>query len=454
MIRYTSSIAIAIASVLCLTPPIWGDPLNQEATQIQGSQQSQSPIPPIAKHQPKPAIHRVDSAAVLRHKLRNEANRGLVGVVSEGTDETSDIAFALASEQDGIRLLPISGAGASQNIKDVIFTRGVDFGIIQTDVLDEIKQNPPFPGVDKYLEYVTKLYDEQVHVLAGPDIRSLRDLQGKKVNFGRRDSGTYTTATNVFKAIGVQPNVTTLSHPLALDQLRRGEISAMVYVATKPSRIFRDVRPDENLHFLPVIGNLPKDYAGTTITSDDYPDLVSQNKPVETVEVGTVLVAYNWPAKSERYASVNRFVQAFFTHLNDIKALRPKWHKFDVTSSVSGWTRFPGAEQWLKKAGLIPESDKAQLDPTQREALFRTFAGIKKQQLTTTSDKALGQLDPTQREALFRAFADYQKQQLTATSGKAPSQLDPTQREALFRAFAGYQKQYPIVVASHDISGQ
>jgi uncharacterized protein len=111
-------------------------------------------------------------------------------------------------------------------------------GIIQTDVLDEIKCNPLFPGVGKYLEYVTKLYDEQLHVLVGPDIQSLSDLRGKKVNFGRRNSGTYTTATNIFKAIGVQPNVTTLPHALALDQLRRGEISGMVYVGTKPSRMF------------------------------------------------------------------------------------------------------------------------------------------------------------------------------------------------------------------------
>ncbi len=451
MTRYTR--AIAIASGLLFTTPTWGDPVNQDPTQMQGGQ-PQSPISPMAKHQPKSAIQRVDLAARLRHKLRNEANGGLVGVVSEGTDETSDIAFALASEQTGLRLLPISGAGASQNVKDVVFTRGVDFGIIQTDVLDEIKRNPPFPGVDEYLEYVTKFYDEQVHVLAGPDIRSLTDLQGKKVNFGRPDSGTYTTATNVFKAIGVQPYVTTLPHRSALDQLRRGEISAMVYLATKPSRMFQDVRPEENLHFLPVTGNLPKDYPGTAITNDDYPDLVSQNKPVETVEVGTVLVAYNWPARSPRYATVNRFVQAFFTHLNDIKALRPKWRKFDVTSSVAGWTRFPGAERWLKKAGLIPESDKAQLDPTQREALFQAFADYQRQQSITTPDKTTGELDPTQREALFRAFADYQKQQLTATSGKAPGQLDPTRQEALFRAFADYQKRYPIVVASHDISGQ
>ena len=97
---------------------------------------------------------------------------------AEGTDYTVDLALALAGEQNRLRLLPIAGAGALQNAKDVLFARGIDFGIVQTDVLDEIKRNPPFPGVDKYLQYITKLYERQVHILAGPDIQSVDDLRG------------------------------------------------------------------------------------------------------------------------------------------------------------------------------------------------------------------------------------------------------------------------------------
>jgi len=364
----------------------------------------------------KRVVHRVDPTAQLRHTMRDEINNGLLGIVSEGTDYTVDLALALTSEQSHLRLLPIAGAGALQNAKDVVFARGIDFGIVQTDVLDQIKRNPPFPGVEKYLQYITKLYDQEVHVLAGPDIQSIDDLRGKKVNFGLHDSGTYTTATAVFKASEIEPHVTNLPHPLALDKLRRGEISALVYVATKPSRLFQDIRPDENLHFLPITSDFLSNYIATTINSDDYPELVSNDAPVKTVAVGTVLVAYNWPTKSERYQRVNRFVQAFLSHLNEIKARRPKWQDFDISSSVSGWTRFPAAEQWLKKAGLIPEPDKATaqeqvpLDPKEREALFREFADY--QRIPQPAPSAL-LLDPTRREVLFRDFAEYRKHQQT-----------------------------------------
>jgi TRAP transporter TAXI family solute receptor len=323
------------------------------------------------------------------------------------------LALTAQAEHDRLRLVQIAGAGASQNAEDVILTRGIDFGIVQTDVLGDIKRNPPFPGIEKYLKYITKLYDRQVQVLAAPDIRSIDDLKGKKVNFGLQNSGTSTTATTIFKALGVEPDVTNLPYPLALDKLRRGEISALVYVATKPSRIFQDIRPDENLHFLPITGDLPPYYTPATITSDDYPELVSNDAPVKTVEVGTVLLAYDWPTNSERYQRVNHFVQAFFTHIKDFQATHPKWHQFDITSSLSGWTRFSPAAQWLKNAGLSPEESKTtvvHLDAKQREALFKDFA---------------------RREALLREFAAYQKSIAIRSTGKQLSLLTINDRENL-----------------------
>jgi hypothetical protein len=97
-------------------------------------------------------------------------------------------------------------------------------------------------------------------------------------------------------------------------------------------------------------------------------------------------------------------VQAFLSHLNEIKARRPRWQDFDISSSVSGWTRFPAAEQWLKKAGLIPEPNQATaqeqvpLDPKEREALFREFVDYQR---------------IPRREVLFRDFAEYRKHQRT-----------------------------------------
>ena len=185
--------------VLLASTPVWADPPREDQSQIDLLRDDQ----PQPEHKRR-AVHRVDPAVQLRHTMRDEINSGLVGIVSEGTDYTVDLALALASKQSHLRLLPIAGAAALQNAKDLMFARGVDFAILQTDVLDEIKRNPPFPGVEQYLEYVTKLYDQELHVLAGPDIQSIEELKGKKVNFGLRDSGTHTTVMAVFRCPGSQ----------------------------------------------------------------------------------------------------------------------------------------------------------------------------------------------------------------------------------------------------------
>src|SRR5260370_3100533 len=98
----------------------------------------------------------------------------------------------------------------------------------------------------------------------------------------------------VFDALGVKPDVTNLPHPLALDKLRRGEISALAYVTTKPARLFQDIGPDENLHFLSITSNPISNYTETAMTSDDYPELLSKDAPVKPASVGTVLITSNW----------------------------------------------------------------------------------------------------------------------------------------------------------------
>ena len=84
-------------SGLLLTPAIWADQMDEEIARIEQNEQQHS-----AK--PKPAAHRMDPAEQVRLQMRLQANKGLVGIVSEGTDDTTDMAIALAADQSGVRL--------------------------------------------------------------------------------------------------------------------------------------------------------------------------------------------------------------------------------------------------------------------------------------------------------------------------------------------------------------
>jgi hypothetical protein len=95
---------------------------------------------------------------------------------------------------------------------------------------------------------------------------------------------------------------------------------------------------DENLHFLSIPPNdkLLASYTPASLGTDDYPDLIDPGQPVSTVAVGNVLAVYNWPAGTERYRKVARFVHAFFDRLHDLQSppYHPKWREIDVAVPV------------------------------------------------------------------------------------------------------------------------
>src|SRR6202007_475835 len=92
------------------------------------------------------------------------------------------------------RVLPVVGKGSLQNITDLKLLRGVDMAILQQDVLDYARQQRLCPGLENSISYITKLYNEEFHLLARGDIKSVADLANQKVNVDLRGGGTAITA--------------------------------------------------------------------------------------------------------------------------------------------------------------------------------------------------------------------------------------------------------------------
>jgi TRAP-type uncharacterized transport system substrate-binding protein len=334
------------------------------AEPMPGYQPSPAPVPPPASPRhlaKKKAKRQATPAPQIRHAIREKVNAGLVGMVSgsmdaTGLEEATDLAIGLDGVRDHLRILPVVGKGAFQNVTDIVFARGIDIGIVQSDVLATLKRDPPFPGIENYLQYITKLYDEEVHILAGKEIASIEDLASKKVNFGMPGSGTHTSADRIFRALGISVEATSFPQPVGLEKLRRGEIAALVFVVGKPGHFFQEIRPDENLHFLSITAtnDLRKAYTLANLSSEDYPDLIDPGRSISTVAVGRILAVYNWPARTEHYHKMAQFVQTFFDRLHDFQVPphHPKWREIDVTTSVPGWRRFAAAQEWIRKAGF------------------------------------------------------------------------------------------------------
>lgn len=339
-----------------------------------------------------------------------KVNRGTVGIISGAIGGTyvqiaNDLANVL-DDGDTLRVIPIIGKGSVQNIVDILYLKGIDIGIVQSDVLTYLRRQNQFPGLERRMHYIAKLYNEEFHLLARDGIDSIEALAGKTVNVDGRNSGTFITATIVFGAFKVDIQPTFYDQALALQKLKSGEIDAMVYVAGKPAAIFRGVVPEDHLHFVPVPATpeLLESYFPSRLTPADYPRLVGSEAGTETVAVGAVMAVFNWEPDSPRYRKVAHFVDVFFSRLGDLQQppRHPKWREVSLSAQPPGWTRFRPAEEWLRRNATRPAVALETADPRMRREFDRFLA----------TEQRVGPLDTLtreQREALFQQFVRWQE---------------------------------------------
>ncbi len=373
------------------------------------------------------------SASIERSRgaIDRDVNDTTVGVVS-GTVTGTYIQFAsdlssVLDEPGKLRVLAILGKGSVKNIEDVLSVKGVDIGIVQSDVLAYLEKQNLFGGKQNKIQYITKLYNEEFHLLAKKDVTRIEDLAGKKVNFGLQGSGFAVTASIIFELMKISVEPVFDDPSVALEKLRRGEIAAAVGVYGKPAKFYSAVKAEDDLQFvpLPYTPTLAKVYFPSALTDKDYSDIVPSGTRVETVAVGSVMVSYGHQKNTWRYNKVARFVDTFFSRIEDFQKSprHPKWQEVNLATPVPGWVRFPAAEEWLRKSQVSappPPAEQTQpaslstaassptpgQSPNSLEA-FRQFLSQKNGTTKLTPD------EEEARKKLFRQFQDWQNAKRT-----------------------------------------
>lgn len=209
--------------------------------------------------------------------------------------------------------------------------------------------------------YVAKLFPQELHVLARPEVHSIEDLDGKAVATGAAGSTSAMLARDVFAALEIKPSEIELDGEAAIARVRSGALSAVVVVAGKPYTKLASIGSADGLRLLPVrfAPALQATYLPATIASADYPGLVREGALVETIAVGMVLVARNAPEESGRYRDMALFVEGFFANLPKLAASgHPKWREVNIAAVIPEAQRFEAARRWLD--ARMPESGQPQ----------------------------------------------------------------------------------------------
>jgi len=337
-------------------------------------------------------------------------NGGRVAIVSGGIGGTyiriaTDLGSVL-DDGDNLRILPIAGKGSVQNILDILYLKGIDIGIVQSDVLSYLKQQPAFRNIDRRIHYIAKLYNEEFHLIAGRGITSLDELGGHKVNFGVKGSGTFMTATTVFKALGIDITPVHYDQALALEKIKAGEIAATVYVAGKPARAIAALSAGDGLKLIgiPYTAELQATYLPASFTHQDYPGLIGGSNAVETIAVGAVMAVFNWTPGSVRYRRVAKFVDAFFAKFAEFRKppRHRKWQEVSLTATLPGWTRFAPAQAWLDAHARSAQASQP-AGTGAPSGSFQRFVS------TFAQQPGAAPMTPAQQRALFTQFKQWQE---------------------------------------------
>src|SRR6202795_394726 len=145
----------------------------------------------------------------------------------------ADLASVL-DDGNKLRVLPIVGRGSVQSVADILFLQAVDLGIVRSDTLDYLEKKGFAKDIKKQFTYVTKLYNEEMYVIASKSIRSLADLNGKKVSVDLPNGGTFVTALTVADRLGMKANWVYIEQRIAMEKLKTGEVDAVIVVGGKP----------------------------------------------------------------------------------------------------------------------------------------------------------------------------------------------------------------------------
>lgn len=278
---------------------------------------------------------------------------GLAGGLPEGTflRFAAEIARNLNGTDD-LRVLPIVTPGATDNVKDLLYLKGIDIAITHADVFEHFRTAEKIPNIEKRVQFISEMYISEIHVLARPEIKSFKDLEGRKVAFHTPGAGPSITGPILFQRMGVKVEPVFINNAIAYEKMKTGEIAALIHTVGKPNDLFLKSKNDAGFHFLPIPFEKFEDlYVPSTLTSEDYPGYIPAGEKVEIIGVQAVLAVFNWPKDSDRYRRVQRFIEFYFDRFKQLQEppYHPKWKSINLAAQVPGWTRYSLADEKLKQ---------------------------------------------------------------------------------------------------------
>jgi len=262
------------------------------------------------------------------------------------------LAEHITEQVPGATVTTVPSGASTDNIR-MLLAGDVHLGLSSLDAVITTEGSVP-----KGLSAVCRLYDSHLHlvVMAGSSINEFRDLEGKRVSLGARDSGTEFTSLRVLALKAVKADGRYLSQAESAAALRDGEIDAMFSLTGVPTPAITDLAQRHPIRLIPLgeqadalVTAYPGPYAPATVPATAYPGVPA----TRTVAVPNVLLVRNDLPDDLVYAITN----TIFTRTgmitsggrDDAEAVPEAW-QINVRTGISTASipLHPGAAAWFR----------------------------------------------------------------------------------------------------------
>jgi TRAP transporter TAXI family solute receptor len=209
---------------------------------------------------------------------------------------------AIAKDLPRVDVRLLNSDGSQENVRRVA-TGTADFTIAAADAVETYKLEHK-AGAGR-LRGCARLYDDYVHLVVprSSTVRSVADLEGRRVAIGPGGSGVRLIAEHVLQAAGLDPkkDVTPLSDGIGTmpDLLRRHRIDAFFWSGGLPTGAITELSKHFAIRLVPIStdlvaklhaqGGASRYYRASVMPADAYPD-AQQGSAVQTVAVANLLM--------------------------------------------------------------------------------------------------------------------------------------------------------------------
>ncbi|HZV21864.1 MAG TPA: hypothetical protein VE986_10010, partial [Hyphomicrobiales bacterium] len=287
----------------------------------------------------------------------------IVTILTDGISEPNSLAaqalrevsVALEKESD-LRVLNISGYGGPSNVRDLLLLRGADMALINSDVLSYLELAKVLPDARKRVKLIAPLASQGVFLFARRNVKSIEELKGKKIGTLANRPSRMVTAKTILGLLKINAEFEEVASKDLAKRSSEDLDAILLYESDLPAAASLGISSSTHLLLrLPASGPLAQAYVPKKFSKAALGDF-SGEEAFETVQVATLLAAFDWTPRLGRYNDVVNFVQKFFAALPQLRARHPNAlaSKIDVKASFAGWSRFAAAEPLAAAAPALP----------------------------------------------------------------------------------------------------